>query len=122
MEYSSSYKKLNVYLKANELVLLIYKVTRSFPKEELFGLISQMRRCAVSVAANIVEGYGRRTKNDTLQFLYVARGSLNELEYYIDLAFQLHYFLKEDYDKLILLRQDTGKLLTGFMKFKNLDK
>src|SRR3989344_5159593 len=86
MEYKAAYKNWNVWLKANELVLLVYKFTQKFPKDELFGLTSQMRRAAVSVPANVVEGYGRRTPKDKLQFLYISRGSLNEIEYYIDLA------------------------------------
>jgi len=71
MVYEPGYKKLNVYKKADELVLLVYKITKKFPKEELFGLISQMRRRAVSVVVNIVEGYGRRTTKDKIQFYYI---------------------------------------------------
>ncbi len=111
-----AYKKLNVYIKANQLVILVYKVTKSFPKDELFGLISQMRRCAVSIVANIVEGYGRRTINDKLQFYYISRGSLNELEYYIELALNLEYITREYYTELSSLRDDTGRLLNGFIR------
>ncbi len=117
MEYQAGYKNLNVYLKANELTLLIYKITKGFPRDELFGLTSQLRRCAVSVPANIVEGYGRRTDKDKLQFYYIARGSLNELEYYLDLVFQLGYVTKTDYEIISKIRNDTGKLLAGFIKF-----
>ena len=116
MEYTTGYKNLNTYLKANELTLLIYKLTKIFPREELFGLTSQMRRCAVSVTANIVEGYGRRTSKDRLQFYYIARGSLNELEYYLDLAHQLGYIDQKNYEEAVSLRNDTGKLLNGFIK------
>jgi four helix bundle protein len=115
-EYIAGYKNLNAYQKANELTLLIYKLTRKFPKEELFCLVSQMRRCAVSVPANIVEGYGRRTNKDKQQFYHIARGSLNELEYYIDLSRQLGYFESADYEQAVSLRQDAGKLLTGLIK------
>ncbi|MBI2055185.1 MAG: four helix bundle protein [Candidatus Sungbacteria bacterium] len=110
------YKKLNVYNKAHELVLSVYGATKLFPKDELFGLISQMRRCAVSVPANVVEGYGRRTAGDKLQFYYIARSSLNELEYYLDLSHDLSYLPKVDYDKLCALRDDVGRLLNGFIK------
>ncbi|MBI4085678.1 MAG: four helix bundle protein [Candidatus Liptonbacteria bacterium] len=116
MENNQGYKKLNVYQKANGLVLVVYKTTSTFPKEELFGLISQMRRCAVSVPANIVEGYGRRTKKDKLQFLYIARGSLNELEYYIELVLQLGYIAKSEYEELTVLRSEVGRLLFGFIR------
>lgn len=116
MENNQGYKKLNVYQKANSLALFVYKITKTFPREELFGLISQMRRCAVSVPANIVEGYGRRTKKDKLQFLYIARGSLNELEYYIELALQLEYITKNDHEELISHRSEVGRLLFGFIR------
>ena len=94
---NAGYRKLNVYIKAHELTKAIYKVTKKFPEDELFGLISQMRRCAVSVPANITEGYGRRTLADKLQFYYIARGSLNELEYYLDLSKDLGYLSAADY-------------------------
>ncbi len=116
MEYEPGYKKLNVYQKADELVLWVYKITKKFPKDELFGLVSQMRRCAVSVPANIVEGYGRHTVKDKIHFYYMSRGSLNELEYYLDLAFKLEYMNKNEYNQSTDLRSDVGRLLNGFMK------
>jgi len=116
MGYELGYKKLNVYQKANELALLIYKITKNFPKDELFGLVSQMRRAAVSVPANIVEGYGRKTTKDKTHFYYISRGSLNELEYYLDLSLSLKYINNEEYDSLFNIRNDVGKLLNGFIK------
>lgn len=116
MEYKAAYKSWNVWRKANELVLLVYRVTKRFPKDELFGLISQMRRAAVSVPANIVEGYGRRTQKDKAQFYYISRGSLTELEYYIDLSLDLEYVSKEQHSQLVTLRDDVGRLLHGFIK------
>ncbi|MBI2053652.1 MAG: four helix bundle protein [Candidatus Sungbacteria bacterium] len=113
---ATGYKRLVVYQKAYMLSLNIYHTTRSFPKEELFGLTSQMRRCAVSVAANIVEGYGRRTSADKLQFYFISRGSLNELEYHIDLAHDLNYLPLQERRKLQELRGDVGRLLNGFMR------
>lgn len=115
-EQNLGYRNLNVFKKANELVILVYKLTKNFPRDELFGLISQMRRCAVSVAANIVEGYGRRTVKDKLQFFYISRGSLNELEYYIDLSLELGYLNNDNYIFLKNLRVDVGKLLSGFIR------
>jgi len=117
MEYKPGYKNLNAYQRANELALFVYKATKKFPKDELFGLTSQMRRCAVSVAANIVEGHGRRTNKDKLQFYYIARGSLNELEYYIELAQQLNYITQAECGVLVKTRGDVGKLLAGLIKF-----
>ena len=88
------YRQLDVFNEAHELVLLVYGITRSFPREELFGLISQLRRAVVSVAANIVEGQGRKTKKDFLRFLYMSNGSLIEVEYYLELALDLGYLKK----------------------------
>ncbi len=116
MEYIAPYKNLNVWKKADELVIEVYKSTKFFPKDEWFGLVSQMRRAAVSVPANIVEGYGRRTSKDKTQFYYISRGSLNELEYYIDLSRKLSYVNEDDFKKLLALRADVGKLLGGFIK------
>jgi four helix bundle protein len=75
-----------------------------------------MRRCAISIPANIVEGYGRRTEKDKLQFYYIARGSLNELEYYLDISFRLEYLDEADSKKIELMRKQTGRLLTGLIK------
>lgn len=116
MENTTGHRRLNVYVKAKDLVLIIYKITTKFPREELFGLVSQMRRCAVSVVANIVEGYSRRTANDKIHFYYMARGSLTELEFYIDLSSELNYLDKANYQYLCKLRDDVGRLLNGFMK------
>ncbi len=113
---NAGYKKLNVYIKGHQLSLLVYKLSRGFPRDEIFGLTSQMRRCSVSVVANLVEGYGRRTANDKLQFYYISRGSLTELEYYIDLSFDLGYINSKEYEQLQKLREETGRLLSGFIK------
>jgi len=75
---SSSYRELVVWKQAMALVMLVYRVTRQFPREELFGLTSQMRRAAVSIPSNIAEGKGRHGSRDICQFLYTARGSLHE--------------------------------------------
>ena len=79
------YKGLKIYKKSDDMVLLIYKYTKQFPKSELFGLTSQIRRAAVSIVANIVEGWARNSNKDKVRFLYMSRGSLTEVEYYIDL-------------------------------------
>lgn len=85
------YRRLHVWQEAHALVLLVYIATKQFPKDELFGLTSQIRRAVVSVAANIVEGQTRASKKEFLQFLRVANGSLVEVEYYIGLAKDLCY-------------------------------
>lgn len=116
IEGNIGYRKLNVYLKSKELAVLIYEITRIFPREELFGLVSQMRRAAVSIPANIVEGYGRRSIKERLQFSYNARGSLTELEFYIDLGFELGFINRQNHQKLNQLRLSVGKLLSGYIK------
>lgn len=114
--YIPGYKNLEVWKAADELAIAVYQFTRNYPKEELFGLVSQMRRCAVSVPANIVEGYGRRTDKDKLQFYYIARGSLNELEYYLDISRRLGYLPEAEHARAIELRGNVGKLLHGLMR------
>lgn len=111
-----TYRTLNVYQSAHELVKEVYIVTRKYPRDEIFGLTSQMRRSAVSVAANIVEGYGRRTTKDRASFLYIARGSLVETEYYIDLSLELGYISDNEHRQLMEKKHETGKLLFGFLR------
>ncbi len=82
----SSYRELGVWQKAMDLAVECYGLTRSFPKEEMFGLTSQIPRAAVAVAANIAEGYGRGHRKEYVQFLRVANGSLNELETHLLIA------------------------------------
>lgn len=116
MENIIGYKKLTVYNRAHALTLLTYKITAQFPKEELFGLTSQMRRCAMSIPANIVEGYARRTPRDKLQFYFISRGSLTELEYFIDLSRELQYVTGQEYEQVKELRSEVGRLLNGFIR------
>ena len=85
------HQDLMVWQQAMELVRLVYQITTSFPKHELFGLVGQMRRAAISVPANIAEGAGRTSKTEFLHFLSIARGSMNELDTYIILAKDLGY-------------------------------
>jgi four helix bundle protein len=80
------FKKLEVWKKADSLVLAVYKATNNFPKDEIYGLTSQIRRAAVSITANIAEGCGRNSKVELCQFLQISIGSANELDYYIHLA------------------------------------
>jgi len=120
MEYRR-YTELNVWIEARKLVAAVYGVTGNYPKEELFALVNQLRRSAVSIPSNIAEGCGRNTKKDSLQFFYIARGSLYELETQIYLSFDLNYInkitLQELLDKLEVVR----KLLSGFIRYFNTD-
>jgi four helix bundle protein len=80
------YRKIEAWKLADDLTVVVYERTRSFPKDELYGLTSQLRRASYSVPANIVEGSSRESKKDYLHFLYIARGSLSEAQYFIHLA------------------------------------
>jgi four helix bundle protein len=95
------YRKIEAWKLADDLTIAIYERTRSFPKEEMFGLTSQVRRAAYSVPANIVEGSARESKKDYLHFLYISRGSLSETQYFIHLSGRLHYLNQEETDRLI---------------------
>lgn len=115
---SDGYRRLSAWQKADELAYKIYAVTKQFPTDERFGLTSQMRRASVSVAANIVEGYAHSSGKEQRRFYEIARSSLTELEYYIDFSFQrLTYMTEAQYAALRALRQDTGRLLYGLLRF-----
>lgn len=95
---AQKFQDLIVWQRAHALVLAVYKMTAPFPKEELFGLTSQMRRSAVSVAANIAEGFKRRSKPDKARVLNIAEGSLEELRYFLSLAGDLGYTPKSAHE------------------------
>jgi four helix bundle protein len=90
------YTKIETWKLADDLTVAVYERTRSFPKDELYGLTSQLRRASYSVPANIVEGSSRESKKDYLHFLYIARGSLSEAQYFIHLAGRLGYLSSEE--------------------------
>src|SRR5947209_2135576 len=97
----SDFKKLNVWQKAHELTLHLYPATAVFPKSELYGLTSQMRRCCVSIGSNIAEGCGRAGETEKAQFLRIALGSLSELEYQVLVARDLGYLSPKVAEDLI---------------------
>ncbi len=94
------YRKLNVWHRSHQLTLAVYRATASFPREELYGLISQARRCAASVPANIAEGCGRDKNGDFARFLDIAAGSASELEYHLLLARDLSFLDDSQYGPL----------------------
>ncbi len=110
------YKKLTVWHKADELAYQVYIATKNFPKEELYGITSQLRRAVLSVPTNIVEGYGRQGRKELRQFVNVALGSLAEVKYLLDFSSRLKYFSVEQYGKLEDLAQEVGRLLWKFYK------
>jgi four helix bundle protein len=94
------YTKIDAWRLADDLTVVVYERTRSFPKEEMYGLTSQLRRASYSVPANIVEGASRESKKDYLHFLYIGRGSLSETQYFIHLSRRLDYLPSEEADGL----------------------
>jgi four helix bundle protein len=110
-------RKIKAWQLADQLAIEVYRVTKGFPREEIYGLTSQMRRSAVSVPANIVEGSLRKNLKEYAQFLYVAMGSLGELEYYIHLAKELGYLSEEQHKILDPLREEAGKTLYGLIRW-----
>lgn len=111
----ADFRKIAAWQKADDLAVIVYRATRTFPDEERFGLTSQLRRAVVSVPANIAEGAGRQTLKDFRQFLHIARGSLNEVEYYIYLAQRLGYLPNQEADRLEQERQEVGRVLSGLI-------
>ena len=110
------HKKLRAFELADELALSVYKITRRFPKEELFGLTSQMRRAAVSVPSNIVEGCARESQIEYLRFLEIAFGSLRELHYQFGLSERLGYLEKDDDSICETKIIETEKVLSALLR------
>jgi four helix bundle protein len=109
------HRKLTAFKLADSLVITVYKATRSFPREELFGLSSQMRRASVSAAANIVEGCARQTQAEYVQFLNIALGSLRELGYYIGLSCRLEYIPERAGAQLTDQYDEAARVLSGLI-------
>ena len=108
--------KLRAFELADEVALLVYRVTARFPREELYGLTAQMRRAAISVPSNIVEGYARDIQADYLRFLYIAFGSLRELHYQISLSKRLGFLLNDDLSLIEPTIIETEKVLNGLIQ------
>ena len=111
------YTELEVWKEARILVNEVYLISKDFPSEEIYGLTSQMRKCAISIPSNIAEGCGRRHYNDSIRFFFIARGSLYELETQIYLASDQSYTGKEIFEKLIFQIEKCRKLLSGFINY-----
>ena len=107
--------KLIVWQKSHQLVLKMYEVTKEFPKEEMFGLTSQLRRAAVSIPSNIVEGKARGSNKDYKRFLLMSRGSLEEVKYQILLSRDLGYIDEETYTEVIEIAVEIGKMLNSLI-------
>ena len=110
------YRKLVVWQKSHKLVLDMYLATKSFPKEELYGITSQLRRASVSISANIVEGCGRKTKPDFARFLTMSLGSTNEVEYFLLLSKDLILLNENEYVSLNNQLVEVRKMLISLEK------
>jgi four helix bundle protein len=110
------FRRLNVWTKAHQLTLDVYKVTARFPKDELYALTSQMKRAASSIAANIAEGCGRGSDADFTRFLLIAMGSASELEYHLLLARDLGFMTAEDYARLDGMTTEIKRMLAALIQ------
>ena len=110
---SKTFEDLLVWQKAHQFVLDIYRLTRTFPKDETYGLVSQLRRASVSIPANIAEGFRKRGKADKVRFFNIAQGSLEEVRYYLILTRDLKY---GDVKQLTILLEEISKLLESYMR------
>jgi four helix bundle protein len=110
------YKKIKAWALAHTLTLDVYRITLKFPKDEQFGLVSQLRRAAASAPANIAEGSGRTTDKEFLRFLDIALGSLKETEYFLQLAHDLNYLDETEWEHLGGLVNESLKCIVGFIK------
>lgn len=113
MTYIKSYRELIVWQKAIKLVKEVFILTDKFPKSELYGLISQMRRAAVSIPSNIAEGYGRKSSKEYAQFYSIAYGSALELETQIIISKEIEFTLLENFDKVDLLLEEVSRMLNS---------
>lgn len=107
--------KFILWSEVHNLTLEVYKLTNIYPAGETFGLVSQMRRCSVSIPSNISEGKARESNKDYIRFLYIARGSLEELKYQLLLSKELKYIEDNEYDEVIKKTNFVGRLLNGLI-------
>jgi four helix bundle protein len=110
-----NFRNIKAWQHADNLAVSVYSKTKSFPREELYGITSQLRRASVSVLTNIAEGANREHNKEYLNFLYVARGSIAEIEYLLHLSKQLGYLNDDEYKKLEDLRKEAAKTLHGLI-------
>ena len=116
MEKARSFTDLIVWQKSHEFVLSVYKLTSDFPKSETYGLISQFRKAAVSIPANIAEGFVKKGKLDKLRFYNIAQGSIQECKYYLILSRDLNYVKK---DNMVEILDEVAKILQSYINSIN---
>jgi four helix bundle protein len=115
----TTHKDLIVWQKSINLVTLVYKITNQFPKEEIYGLTSQMRRAAVSIPSNIAEGHGRFSDKELIRFLFISLGSSAELETQLILANNLGFLNEVDFEQLQELNNEVIRMLSALIRKKN---
>ena len=113
----TTFRNLNVYTRSKELVKQIYELLKKFPKEEQFALCDQLRRAVISIPSNIAEGSGRRSAKEQAHFLEISYGSLCEVECQLDIAYELQYIAKEDYENVAVQIDKLGALLSGLRNY-----
>jgi four helix bundle protein len=110
------HKKLDAWKESMNLVILIYELTKQFPRNEVVGLTSQLRRAVISIPGNVAEDAARQTRREFVQFLYIARGSLSEVDTYIEIARRLGYIEKGSIAMVEEKMVDVDKIITGLIK------
>ncbi|MFH2138109.1 MAG: four helix bundle protein [Candidatus Omnitrophota bacterium] len=117
-----NFRNIKAWQRSDDMVMLVYKKSRSFPREELYGLTSQLRRAALSVPTNIAEGASRDFQKEYLQFLNIASGSISEVEYLLHVSKRLNYLNEKDYFEIEIARKEAAKLLHGLIVSVKNDK
>ncbi len=112
-----THKDLDAWKLSVDLVVLIYQLTSTFPKEEVFGLTNQLRRAVVSIPSNIAEGAARNSNKEFIQFLYISLGSQQELDTQLLIAKKLEYLTEDQYNEINIKIETVGKLLNGLIKY-----
>ena len=111
-----TYRDLVVWQKSMVLVTEVYEISKKFPKDELYGLTSQIRRCAISLPSNIAEGYGRNSTNDYIHFLRIASGSLYELQTQMEISLNLQYIDRREFENLYELSREIERMLSSLIR------
>jgi four helix bundle protein len=113
------YENLDAWKEATDLAVRTYEITKTFPKEEIFGITSQLRRASISISSNIAEGAGRKSKKDFKQFVHMASGSLNEVESLLIICFRLNLLTDRTYNELKENVDKVGRLIGGLLRYLN---
>ncbi len=111
-----NYRDLKVWQKAMKLVTGVYSTTKYLPKEEIYGLVSQIRKSAVSIPSNIAEGYGRNSTNDYIRFLQISNGSLYELQTQLEICLNLQYLSRDTFEKVYQQSREIERMISSLVK------